>query len=54
MLTCEPGQVRKEAAAAGNTCAGMSLVASPPNYLAEQVSISSRQVYPLTKQAVYF
>jgi len=29
-LTCELGQIRKEAAAAGNACAGMSLAGPPP------------------------
>jgi hypothetical protein len=30
MLTCELGQVRKEAAAAGDACAGMWLAEPPP------------------------
>ncbi|AHF77992.1 hypothetical protein Sant_2986 [Sodalis praecaptivus] len=30
-LPCELGQVRKEAAAAGDVCAGMSLAGPPPN-----------------------
>lgn len=30
-LPCELGQVRKEAAAAGDVCAGMSLAGLPPN-----------------------
>lgn len=31
-ITCEPGQIRKEAATAGTLCAGVWLVGLPPVY----------------------
>jgi len=49
-LTCELGQVRKEAAVAGVVCAGMSLVEPPPTYNPQRQIIrrkTARQTIPV-------